>query len=143
VLNQVIFEYNDPVFSLLKQRNRTELTRGLLSHTITSKLCRLAPHLISSLTQKLWKIFFITFQKQIWIPRCEQINLYEISLGISSTQKKDYKTYRPQVDQERHLKGHQNHRWRYKEGLYRCKEAITSLIIKGLIPVWGVKGFNR
>jgi hypothetical protein len=106
VLNQAIFEYNNPAFSLLKQRNRAELTRGLLSHTITSKLRRLAPHLISSLTQKLWKTFFITFQKQIWIPRCEQMNLYEISLGISSAQKKDYKIYRPQVNQERHLEGH-------------------------------------
>jgi hypothetical protein len=41
VLNQVIFKYNDPALTLLQQRNRSELTRGLLSHTINTKLCRL------------------------------------------------------------------------------------------------------
>jgi hypothetical protein len=61
VLNQAIFKYNDLALSLLKQRNWTELTKGLLSHTIISKLRRLALHLISSLTQKLWKTFFTTF----------------------------------------------------------------------------------
>jgi hypothetical protein len=71
VLNQAIFEYNDPALTLLQQRNRLELTRGLLSHTITTKLRRLAPNSISSLTQKLWKNFFIAFQKHIWLPRCE------------------------------------------------------------------------
>jgi ribonuclease HI len=93
VLNRTIFEYNDLALSLLQQRNRSELTRGLVSHTITSKLRKIAPESVSSLTQKLLKSFFIAFQKHIWIPRCEKMNLYEVSLGISSTQKRDYKTY--------------------------------------------------
>jgi hypothetical protein len=65
------------------------------------------------------------------------MNLYESFLGISSTQKKDFKTYHLQVDQERYLEGQQNHKWRNKEKLCQCKDVITLLIIKSSIPVWG------
>jgi hypothetical protein len=89
----MIFKYNDLALTLLQQRNWSELTRGLISHTITNKLRKIAPQSVHLLTQKLLKTFFITFQKYIWIPKCEQMNIYELSLGISSTQKKDYRTY--------------------------------------------------
>jgi hypothetical protein len=115
----------------------------LILHTITNKLRRITPQLVSSLTQKLLKTFFITFKKNIWIPRCDQMNKYEASLGISPVQKKDYKTYRPIVCQENYLAYQQNNKWRTKERLHHCKEAITSLIVKGSIPVWGIKGFNK
>jgi hypothetical protein len=62
VLNRTIFEYNDPALTLLQQRNRSEFTRGLVSHTIISKLCTIAPQSVSSLTQKLLKTFFIAFK---------------------------------------------------------------------------------
>jgi hypothetical protein len=100
VLNRAIFEYNDPALTLLQQRNRSELTKGLISHTITNKLHKIAPQSVSSLTQKLLKTFFITFQKHIWIPKYEQMNTYETSLGISFAQKRDYITYRPQIDHD-------------------------------------------
>jgi hypothetical protein len=49
-INRSIFEYNDPALSMLKQRNRIELSRGLISHTITTKLRRFSPHSIHTLT---------------------------------------------------------------------------------------------
>ncbi|PKB97010.1 hypothetical protein RhiirA5_367589, partial [Rhizophagus irregularis] len=37
-LERIIFEYKDEAFPLLKERNRIELTRGLISDTIITKL---------------------------------------------------------------------------------------------------------
>jgi hypothetical protein len=67
------------------------------------------------------------------------MNTYEISLGISPAQKKDYITYRPQIDHDYYSAHYRHTKRRTKEGLHRCKEAITSLITKGSIPVWGLK----
>jgi hypothetical protein len=36
------------------------------------------------------------------------MNIYELSIGISVTQKKDYKTYRPYVDQDMHMEYQRN-----------------------------------
>jgi hypothetical protein len=71
------------------------------------------------------------------------MNIYKISLGISPAKKRDYITYRPQIDHSHYSAYYRRTKRRTKEGLHCYKEAITSLIIKGSIPVWGVKGFNN
>ncbi|PKB92043.1 hypothetical protein RhiirA5_368478, partial [Rhizophagus irregularis] len=39
-LERIIFEYKDEAFPLIKERNCIELTRGLISDTIITKLRR-------------------------------------------------------------------------------------------------------
>jgi hypothetical protein len=121
-----------------------ELTRGLISTTITDKLQLLSSRsLTHSISQKILFNFFISFQKLIWIPRCEKMNIYKRSSGITSSIKKDFKNYQPIIDQDIHSTYLANAKHRIQQGLTRCKGAIMSLITKGLISAWGIKGFNN
>jgi hypothetical protein len=43
------------------------------------------------------------------------------------------------VDQGKYMEYQRNTKWKTKKGFYHCKETISSLIVKGLIPVWGLK----
>lgn len=74
IINQPIFEYNDPMLMLLKYRNHTEFTRKLILATIITKLCKLTiKSLAYYLVQKIIKLFFIHFYNLIWVPKCKAI----------------------------------------------------------------------
>ncbi|RGB22188.1 hypothetical protein C1646_678018 [Rhizophagus diaphanus] len=68
-LNCSIFEYCDPAFPELKQRNRCELLKGLISHTIIKKLRIFTSRSITrSITLKIIKRFHTAFRELVWKP---------------------------------------------------------------------------
>ncbi|PKC72747.1 hypothetical protein RhiirA1_451929, partial [Rhizophagus irregularis] len=59
----------DPAFPELKQRNRQELLRGLISHTIVKRLKKLTSRKIAScLSLKIIKYFHEAFREHVWKP---------------------------------------------------------------------------
>lgn len=92
VLKATIFEYKDAAFPLLKQRNRFELTKGLISKTIVNNLTKLTSRkFIGSIVRKLIKLFHRGFKTYIWKPRCESLVAIEQNLQITKTMKTTYK----------------------------------------------------
>jgi vacuolar-type H+-ATPase subunit C/Vma6 len=65
-VEKVIFEYKDAAFPILKQCNRLELIRGLISNTIATKLQKLTSRkAVQQLTMKLLRHFYRMFQKYV------------------------------------------------------------------------------
>lgn len=65
-LKITIFEYKDAIFSLLKQRNYLELTKGLFLHIIFNNLRKFTSRkLANSIVHKIIKIFYGGFKKYI------------------------------------------------------------------------------
>uniref|UniRef100_U9UTL5 Uncharacterized protein n=1 Tax=Rhizophagus irregularis (strain DAOM 181602 / DAOM 197198 / MUCL 43194) TaxID=747089 RepID=U9UTL5_RHIID len=98
-----IFEYRDPAFPELKQRNRQELLRGLISHTIVKKLRKLTSKRIASrLSLKIIKYFHEAFREHVWKPRCKIMNELEESLHITPQDKcKTSRTHKEDVETQR------------------------------------------
>jgi hypothetical protein len=63
------------------------------------------------------------------------MNIYEQFLGIFTSQKCDFKKHQLHVNHNDYKAYWYDVIQRYKEGLTKCKEAITLLIIKNLILV--------
>ncbi|CAB5102090.1 unnamed protein product [Rhizophagus irregularis] len=98
-----IFEYRDPAFPELKQRNRQELLRGLISHTIVKKLRKLTSKRIASLLSlKIIKYFHEAFRKHVWKPRCKMMNELKESLHITHQDKcKTSRTHKEDAETQR------------------------------------------
>ncbi|PKC01532.1 hypothetical protein RhiirA5_381658 [Rhizophagus irregularis] len=139
-----IFEYRDPAFPELKQRNRQELLRGLISHTIVKKLRKLTSKRIASrLSLKIIKYFHEAFREHVWKPRCKMMNELEESLHITPQDKcKTSRIHKEDVETQRDHYRHTLTAFReqkaskYNEGLRRCKDHLYRLVTTGLFPSW-------
>ncbi|CAB4403351.1 unnamed protein product [Rhizophagus irregularis] len=139
-----IFEYRDPAFPELKQRNRQELLRGLISHTIVKKLRKLTSKRIASrLSLKIIKYFYEAFREHVWKPRCKMMNELEESLHITPQDKcKTSRTHKEDVETQRDHYRHtliafrEQKASKYNEGLCRCKDHLYRLVTTGLLPPW-------
>jgi hypothetical protein len=67
------------------------------------------------------------------------MNIYEQFSGITTNIKRDFKNYQPIVNSNIRTAYLSNANQRKRQGLTECKEIITLLIIKDLIPAWGIK----
>ncbi|EXX71210.1 hypothetical protein RirG_080570 [Rhizophagus irregularis DAOM 197198w] len=142
-----IFEYRDPAFPELKQRNRQELLRGLISHTIVKKLRKLTSKRIASrLSLKIIKYFHEAFREHVWKPRCKIMNELEESLHITPQDKcKTSRTHKEDVETQRMISlslflrcdpyrytltaFREQKTSKYNEGLRRCKDHLYRLYV--------------
>jgi exonuclease III/ribonuclease HI len=141
-LEKLIFEYKDEAFPLLKNRNRAELSKGLVSNTIVTKLQQLTSRKAGRLlARKFIKAFHITFRSFIWKPRCEKLQKIEQENGITNAQKHNTrilpadrlfnnKTNEEQIKERRQ---------RWKRSLEQCKNFLQDLISKGTKTFWKSK----
>ncbi|POG76668.1 hypothetical protein GLOIN_2v1474501 [Rhizophagus irregularis DAOM 181602=DAOM 197198] len=143
-----IFEYRDPAFPELKQRNRQELLRGLISHTIVKKLRKLTSKRIASrLSLKIIKYFHEAFREHVWKPRCKIMNELEESLHITPQDKcKTSRTHKEDVETQRMISlslflrcdpyrytltaFREQKTSKYNEGLRRCKDHLYRLLLR-------------
>ncbi|EXX53699.1 uncharacterized protein OCT59_023294 [Rhizophagus irregularis] len=140
-LERIIFEYKDEAFPLLKERNRIELTRGLISDTIIIKLrCFLSKKVTNEVVTRIIKHFHKAFRKYIWNPRCYEMNILEAKLGITKKDKRNtVRSHSCSISQQRDIQ--QIHETLDKNELLRktmtrCKNNILSLITKGSSQSW-------
>ncbi|POG58120.1 hypothetical protein GLOIN_2v1790829 [Rhizophagus irregularis DAOM 181602=DAOM 197198] len=139
-----IIEYRDPAFPELKQRNRQELLRGLISHTIVKKLRKLTSKRIASrLSLKIIKYFYEAFREYVWKSRCKMMNELEESLHITPQDKcKTSRTHKEDVETQRDHYRHTLTAFReqkvskYNESLRQCKDHLYRLVTTGLLPPW-------
>jgi serine phosphatase RsbU (regulator of sigma subunit) len=90
----VIFEYKDEALPLLKQRNHAELTRGLISNTIVSKLRKFtSKKKTNTIIHQIIKKFHKAFKKYVWKPQCKRMVALEQQLNITNNMKFQYKSH--------------------------------------------------
>ncbi|EXX54017.1 hypothetical protein RirG_238530 [Rhizophagus irregularis DAOM 197198w] len=135
-LERIIFEYKDEAFPILKERNRIELTRGLISDTIITKLRRfLSKKVTNEVVTRIIKHFHKAFRKYIWNPRCYEMNILEAKLGITKKDKRNtVRSHSCSISQQCDIQ--QTNETLDKNELLRktmtrCKNNILSLITKG------------
>ena len=140
-LECIIFEYKDEAFPLLKERNCIELTRGLISDTIITKLRRfLSRKVTNEVVSRIIKHFHNAFRKYIWNPRCSKLNILEAKLGITKKDKMNtVRSHSCSISQQLDIQ--QTHGTLDKseflhETMTRCRNYIHSLITKGSSQSW-------
>ena len=68
----------DSAFATTKDHLREELMKGLVTYTQVRALAKLTTNkLVKKILLKFLETFFDEFFIAIWIPRCEQMILYE------------------------------------------------------------------
>ncbi|CAB4407646.1 unnamed protein product [Rhizophagus irregularis] len=140
-LEHIIFEYKDEAFPLLKERNRIELTRGLISDTIITKLRRfLSKKVTNEVVSRIIKHFHKAFRKYIWNPRCYELNILEAKLGITKKDKMNtVRSHSCSISQQLDIQqthGTLDKNELLRETMTRCKNYIHSLITKGSSQSW-------
>ncbi|CAB4407837.1 unnamed protein product [Rhizophagus irregularis] len=140
-LECIIFEYKDEAFPLLKERNCIELTRGLISDTIITKLRRfLSRKVTNEVVSRIIKHFHNAFRKYIWNPRCSELNILEANLGITKKDKMNtVRSHSYYISQQLDIQ--QTHGTLDKseflhEAMTHCRNYIHSLITKGSSQSW-------
>ncbi|POG73943.1 hypothetical protein GLOIN_2v1771926 [Rhizophagus irregularis DAOM 181602=DAOM 197198] len=138
-------EMIDKIRKYLKRfKNRQELLRGLISHTIVKKLRKLTSKRIASrLSLKIIKYFHEAFREHVRKPRCKMMNELEESLHITPQDKcKTSRIHKEDVETQRDHYRHTLTAFReqkaskYNEGLRRCKDHLYRLVTTGLFPSW-------
>jgi ribonuclease HI len=135
-VESTIFEYKDAAFPLLKERNRNELSRGLISSTIVKKLQRLTSKKVTNgIVQRILRYFHKAFRKFVWIPRCKKLIDLEISLNITMQQKKHNSATRPSNIQYNAMIM-SNKKDILRLCMNRCKDQIMDSITTGMNQPW-------
>ncbi|GES76495.1 ribonuclease H-like domain-containing protein [Rhizophagus clarus] len=88
-LKKILFKYKDEVTSELKEKNRVELTRELISSSIMMNLQQKTSRKLSKIiTNKTINLFHKFFRSILWKQRCEKMQQHERDAGISQAAKK-------------------------------------------------------
>jgi hypothetical protein len=136
-----IFEYKDAAFPLLKERNRAELSRGLISDTIVKKLQKFASRKVTNnLLQRIIRCFHKCFKKYVWKPRCEKMLKLEERLNIT----KSYKMLTNRSPTQTKMssinapsrKTLEDKKELLRSCMNRCKNQIVNSITKGTNQAW-------